>query len=888
MDGSALAYRSHFAFISNPLTNSRGMATGAVFGFTTTLLRLLEKEKPDHIAVVFDSPEPTFRHQEFPAYKATREKMPDEMADQLPYIRRVVEAMRIPFLAMPTFEADDIIGTLAKQAARKEIEVFMVTGDKDFLQLLGPGIRMYQMKKGGEIEILQEDAPMKRWGVPAKHVTDILALMGDSSDNVPGVPGIGEKTAMKLIQQFGSVEDLYASLDKVTPDKVREKLAANREQAELCKRLVTIHENVPVPIDVDDLELRSPDLPRLRELYQELDFHSLIDSLASVGGKTTEENSYVRVETEKDLEKLSRTLRGSKEFAFDTETTSLNELDAKPVGLSFSAAEGKAFFVPLHISGLSPATVWEHLKPILEDPKRPKGGQNTKYDCAVLKNVGINVQGVSFDTMVESYLLDPEARQHGLDALALRYLGIQKIPTAELIGKGESQISMLDVDVDRLTRYACEDADVTYRLHTLFTPQIEHQELKHLYQEVELPLIEVLGDMERTGIAVDTAKLKELSIRLTQRLEELTREIHKLAGEEFNIASPKQLGPILFEKLKIQENSGVRRVKKTKTGYATDQETLEAYISHPVVAKLIEHRNLSKLLSTYIESLPTLIHPKTGRIHTSFNQTVTATGRLSSSDPNLQNIPIRTDLGREIRRAFIPGEKGWKLFSADYSQIELRLLAHLAKDKTLIETFQRGDDVHRTTASLIFDVPLNKVTSELRSRAKAINFGVIYGMGPQRLARETGISMEEAKAFIEAYFEKYANVRAYLDSQIEKAKERGFVTTLLGRRREIADIRSSNPRFASNAERIAVNTPIQGSAADLIKVAMVRIHRSLKEKPLRARMLIQVHDELVFEVHPDDVSSLTALVRKEMENAIELIVPIVVDVGVGDNWADAH
>ncbi|MFH1017887.1 MAG: DNA polymerase I [Pseudomonadota bacterium] len=890
MDGSALAYRSHFAFSSNPLTNSRGMSTSAVYGFTMALLRILEKERPERIAVVFDSAEATFRHKQYKEYKATREKMPEELEDQLPYIQQVVEALRIPFLVLPTYEADDIIGTLATRAAAEGIETFMVTGDKDFLQIVGPKIKMYTLKKGGEPEVIGAEGAKAKWGIPPERVTDLMALMGDSSDNVPGVPGVGEKTATKLIQEFGSLDDLYRRLEEVQPEKLREKLRLHQDQARMCKDLVTLRLDAPIPVAVDGLKAVGPDIPRLRTLYQELDFHSLLEALPKSGPTPSPSaaRDYERVVTKKGLEDLVRILQKAPLISVDTETTGLHPADAKAIGISFCTVPGQAFFVPFAKTDLTEEEIWKALRPFLEDAGKPKGGQNVKYDRQVFANSGIDVRGITFDTMIESYLLDSSARQHNLDTISLKYLGIQKIPTSELIGKGKKQIPMLEADPERLAEYACEDADMAFRLHELFAPQIEHHGLGSLYRDVELPLTEVLGDMEKTGIAVDSAKLKELSVMLSGRLAELTAAIHKEAGEEFNINSPKQLGPILFEKLRIHEGLGIKRVKKTQTGYATDQETLEAYAEHPIVALLLEYRNLSKLFSTYVESLPALVHPATHRIHTSFNQTVTATGRLSSSDPNLQNIPIRTDLGKEIRKAFIPGEKGWRILSADYSQIELRILAHLSDDPNLVETFRRKDDVHRRTASLIFGVPLDQVDSALRGRAKTINFGVLYGMGPQRLARETGIKLAEAKEFIEKYFEKYARVKRYLDSQIDQAREKGYVTTLLGRRREIPDISSPNPGLASNAERIALNTPIQGSAADLIKVAMVSIHRALKENNLKCRMLLQVHDELVFEVPEDEIEAARKLIRNGMESAMSLKVPIVVDVGVGANWAEAH
>lgn len=841
------------------------------------------------MAVIFDSPEKTFRHHEFPDYKATREKMPDEMADQIPYIRKISEAMRIPFIAVPTFEADDIIGTLVRRAETKEIDTFMVSGDKDFYQLLGPRTHLYQTKKGEESEILDEGAAQKKWGIPDRHVTDLLALMGDSSDNVPGVPGVGEKTASKLVQQFGSLENLYRHVDEVEPASLQTTLKEHRALAELSKRLVTIHTDVPVPLGVEELRPNGFDVPRLQALYDELDFHSLIGTLAGHGGERTDtsKEKYILINTRAKFLQFIEDLKKARSFAVDTETTGLHPADAEPIGLSFSFQTKSAYFVPLHSNELSRGEILETLRPILEDERSPKGGQNIKYDRTVLKNAGVRLRGIAFDTMLESYLLDPGG-EHGLDALALKHLGIEKIRTQELIGKGSRQISMAEVDLDRLSHYACEDADVTWRLHEKFYPRLQSQDLVRLYEDVELPLAAVLGDMERTGVAVDVTLLKTLSKKIAGRLTELTEKIYAMAGETFNINSPKQLGPLLFERLKIQETVGIKRIKKTKTGYATDQDTLETYAGHPIVALLLEYRNLSKLQSTYTENLPLLVHPKTGRIHTSFNQTVTATGRLSSSDPNLQNIPIRTDLGKEIRKAFIPGENGWKLLSADYSQIELRILAHLSGDKTLIETFKRNEDIHRRTAALVFCVPADQVTSELRGRAKAINFGIIYGMGPQRLARETGISMDEAKAFIEAYFAKYRNVKSFLDSMMEDARKKGYVTTLLGRRRNIPEISSNNPRLVSNAERIAVNTPIQGSAADLIKVAMVRIARTLERKKFRTRMLLQVHDELVFESPEDELQSVTAMVKEAMERAIELCVPIVVDVGAGANWAEAH
>ena len=892
IDGSALAYRSHFSFIRNPLVNSAGFTTSAIFGFSSSLMRLLKKENPEHIAVVFDTAEDTFRHEAYAEYKATREKMPDDMADQLPYVQDVVEAMRIPYLTKPGFEADDIIGTLARAAEKKDIKTYIVSGDKDFLQLVGPKTFLYNMKKANETEILGKEGPVKKWGIPPEHVIDFLALMGDSSDNVPGVPGVGEKTAGKLVQKFGSLEQIYDRIDEVTPPKLKDKLIENRELAELSKELVTIDVNVSLPVTVESLKREPFDVPRLKELFEEFEFQSLLSELPKEEeGKKTKSDTgrkYQLVNTKKKLEALEKKLKKAKAFAVDTETTSLSSIDAKIVGVSFSFKKNEAYYVPVDQKELSRKQVLETLKPILEDESRNKGGQNIKYDRLVFRNEGIELRGVTFDTMLESYLLESGHRNHSLDKLAQKHLGIEKIPTEDLIGKGKNQLSMLDVDTQKVSEYACEDADVTWQLHELFAPSIKKQKLTNLYENTELPLIEVLGDMEQRGIKLEAKKLDSISKGITKRLDKLRKEVYEEAGEEFNIGSPKQLGPILFEKLRIQDAVGMKRVKKTKTGYSTDQETLEKYTRHPIAALILEYRMLSKLQSTYVEALPSLIHPKTKRVHTSFNQTVAATGRLSSSHPNLQNIPIRSDLGLEIRKAFVPGEPGWKLISADYSQVELRILAHLSKDKTLIDTFKKDEDVHRRTAALIFGIEDQNVDKNLRSRAKAINFGVIYGMGPQRLARETGISMNEAKDFIAAYFDKYSSVKEYLESQVEYAQKHGYVRTILGRRRLIPDIDSSNPRLAANAERIATNTPIQGSAADLIKVAMVHIDHELKKKKLKTRMLLQVHDELVFEAPESELKTASEIIESGMKNAIPLDVPIKVDLGVGANWAEAH
>ncbi len=899
IDGSALAYRSYFGFIRQPLYTSSGMNTSAVYGFVTALFRLLDTESPELIAVAFDSPEPTFRHKEYEPYKATREKMPDEMSDQIPLIFKAVEAMRIPMLTLPGYEADDIIGTLAKRAEKAGFECYIYTGDKDFMQIVSDRVKIYNaFKKGGEPEVLGPAEVEAKFGAPPEKVVDVLALMGDSSDNVPGAPGVGEKTAVKLIQEYGSLEAVLEAAPNIKSKRVREGLLKGKELVELSKRLVTIDTNAPVDASIEDLHRQEPDHRALLELFKQLEFDSLVERVR--GGAARDEKRYVLVDDEKKRRHLVRLLKEADSFVFDIETTSLNPLEADIVGMSFAVREGEAFYIPTGLKtemqgSLFPAEeapafsdVLKPLAPLLEDPKKPKGGQNVKYDMLVLRRCGVDVKGVAFDTMVASYLVDPSLRQHNLDFLSLRYLDIKKIPTEELIGKGKNQISMADAPVEKVCEYACEDADMTLRLKGVLEPQLDEMGMRKLYEEVEIPLITVLAKMEETGIRLDKSILAEMSEELGAQLQELETRIHALAGEEFNINSPKQLGEVLFEKLELHKELGLKRVKKTKTGYSTDVSVLEQMAGHPLVDAVLEYRSLSKLKSTYVDALPQLVSPRTGRLHTSFNQTVTATGRLSSSDPNLQNIPVRTELGRRIRAAFVPQDDDHLLLSADYSQIELRVLAHLSRDEGLVDTFLQGEDVHRRTAALIFGLPPEEVQPDLRDRAKAINFGVIYGMGPQRLARETGISLQEAKDFIAAYFEKYPGIKKFTEEMVEQARRDGYVTTLLGRRRNLPEIHSSNRGLQVAAERMAVNTPIQGSAADIIKVAMVNLDRRLEKEKAPARLLLQVHDELVLETPQSEADAMAALVKEEMENAVELVIPLKVDVAFGRNWLEAH
>ncbi|MFW6107512.1 MAG: DNA polymerase I [bacterium] len=901
IDGTALAYRSYFAFIRNPLVNSKGQDTSAAFGFTSALLRLLEEEAPDRVAVVFDSSEPTARHEKFPDYKATREKMPEEMAGQLPLIDRVVEALGLTALQLPGYEADDVIGTLARRAEEAGWECYIVTGDKDFTQLVDERVRLYDiMKRGAEPEVVDRQAVEKKLGVPPEKVVDVLGLMGDSSDNIPGVPGIGPKTAVQLVETYGSLEAAVEHASEIKAKRVREGLEAKADEARLSKELVTLDTGVPVEFDAEGFGRREPDARRVLELFEELEFQSLMGKVEPPGDEQEDATAYRIVRSPKEFDALVARLEEAEELALDLETTSQSPMEAEIVGLSFAVREREAWYVPAYPQaplveegdGLFDRqasqleAILDRLRPVLENPGKAKGGQNIKYDAIVLANHGVELRGIAFDTMVESYLLAPAQRQHNLDLLALKHLNYKKIPTTDLIGKGKDQISMRQVPVEQVGPYACEDADIALRLHRIFVPQLRERGLEELYRQVEVPLVGVLADMERRGVRVDLELLAELSADFQERIDALAREIHELAGEEFNINSTQQLGAVLFEKMEIQKGRNVR-VRRTKTGYATSVGALEPYAEEPIVGRLLEYRTLTKLKNTYVDAFPQLVNPRTGKIHTSFNQTVTATGRLSSSEPNLQNIPIRTPLGRTIRQAFLPGEASRRLLTADYSQVELRILAHLCGDPQLTEAFRQGQDIHRRTASEIFGVPIDQVTSTQRSQAKAINFGIIYGMGPQRLARDTGISLDDAKAFIDRYFERYPRVKTFIDDTVLAAERDGAVQTLLGRQRPIPEIYSQQRNLRLAAERIAVNTPIQGTAADLIKVAMVRIHRRLADAHPQAWMILQVHDELVFDVPAEAVEAVGELVRREMEGAVELDVPLRVDLAAGTTWSKA-
>jgi DNA polymerase-1 len=874
VDGTALAYRSHFAFVANPLTNAKGQETSATFGYVRALLDILRKEKVDGMAVAFDVSRETFRKELYKEYKATREKAPEEMTAQFPWIREATEALGIPILERKGFEADDLIAAAAKRAEAAGYDVKIVTGDKDMLQLVSDRVHVWDPgKKTGPVEI-DADGVREKFGVPPDKITDLLGLMGDTSDNVPGVPKVGEKTAASLVREFGSLEEAIARAP-AKKGKVYENLIAFADQARLSKRLVTLRTD----LDVELPGLGKRDPARLRDLFLALDFNALLKEIGGGGGDPTSDEGYRTVRGGKELDELVRGIQGL--LVIDTETTSLDPFSAGIVGMSFSWALGEAAYVPWSAEALA------KLKPMLEDARIPKAAQNAKFDLQVLRTHGVEVAGLEFDTMVASYLLDPGRGVHNLDALALRYLNVRKTATEELIGKGAEAISMADVPEEKVARYAAEDADCTYRLVQVFRPRLEEDGLLPLFRDVEMPLVLVLLDMERAGVRVDPGYLKELSREFEDMAFKVEREIREIAGEEVNLNSPKQLGPLLFEKLEIQK--GTRRpVKRTRTGaYATDADTLDAFAAHPIVAKLLDYREVTKLRSTYVDALPGMIHPSDGRIHSSFNQTVAATGRLSSENPNLQNIPIRTEIGRRIRRAFIADE-GCLLLSADYSQIELRLMAHLSGDPALCDVYRKGGDIHAETASRMFKLPLSEVTRVQRGSAKAINFGILYGMGPQRLARDLKIPMDEAREFLDRYFREFPGVREFQRQAVEKARHEGFVTTLLGRRRAIPEIVSDEPAVRANAENMAKNTPVQGTAADLIKVAMVRIRRRLLDEGFRARMILQVHDELVFEAPDGEIDRLVPLVRGEMEGALALKVPIVAELGTGRTWLDAH
>jgi DNA polymerase-1 len=886
VDGSSFIFRAYYAI--RPLSTSTGLPTNAVYGFVTMILKLLRERQPTHFIIAFDTPRPSFRKELYAEYKANRPPPPEDLVPQFDLVREVVRAFRLPAVEVEGFEADDVIGTLSGRAVRRGYDVFIVGSDKDLLQLVTHEVRLLDTMKDQEMgpaEVRQ------RFGVDPDKVIEILGLAGDASDNIPGVPGIGEKTAAQLIQKYGSIEELLGHIDEVPGEKRRENLRRFGEQARLSRQLAVIRTDVPLGVDLESLGLGAPDAPSLSALLTKLEFHSLLKDLdlgEAPASSPIDRQKYRTILSEPELEDVVALCRRSGGFAVDTETTSVDPMRADLVGISLSWAPGEACYLPVGHRYLgAPAQlpaerVLRALRPLLEDPALPKYGQNIKYDYLVLRRAGATVHPIAMDTMVAAYLLDPGKQSYRLEELSREYLGHQMITYAEVAGRGKTQIGFDQVEVETATRYSAEDADVTFRLARQLGPQIQEAGLEPLLREVELPLVRVLALMERHGVKVDTAILGILSRRFAEIARGAERRIFEIAGVEFNVNSPKQLQEILFGKL------GLRPVKKTLTGYSTDSDVLEELaLVHPLPRQILEYRSVTKLKSTYVDALPTLVNPETGRIHTSYNQAVAATGRLSSSDPNLQNIPVRTELGREIRRAFV-AEPGNLLCSADYSQIELRILAHASGDPTLADAFERGDDIHSRTAAEVFGVTLAEVTPALRTNAKAINFGILYGMGAFRLARELSIPQKQAQAYIDSYFARLPGIKAYVEGALEAARRDCFVRTHLGRRRFLPDLASKNRVLRAAAERIAINTPIQGSAADLIKVAMVEIQKTLEERGLAARMILQVHDELVFEAPEAELKDLAELVRQGMEGVAVLRVPLKVDLRTGRNWAEAH
>ncbi len=915
LDAYALIYRSYYAFIKNPRINSKGLNTSAIMGFLNTLQEVLTKEHPTHLGVAFDPHGPTFRSEAYPAYKAQREATPEDIRQSVPIIKQILQAWNIPILEAEGYEADDVIGTLATKAGQAGIETYMLTPDKDYGQLVTQNVRMYRPRHGGGYEVMGPDEVMAKYQIPSTHaVIDLLALMGDSADNFPGCPGVGEKTAVKLINDFGTVEELISRSAEIK-GKLREKVEQHIEDIRLSKFLATIKTDVPIQLDMQQLKVSEPNEAELGKIFEELELKTLatkilkktetkqkpvnaqLDLFAENAPTGTEEvkfssfeslktvpHDYQLIDSEEEMIKLYDFLRTKQFFVLDTETTSTSAIDAELVGLSFSAEEHKAFYVPIPAEREEALRIVNIFKPLYEDPKILKVGQNLKYDLEVLHNYNVTLDGQMWDTMIAHYLIQPELR-HNMDYMAEVYLHYKTIHIDELIGpKGKNQKSMRDLSPTLVYEYACEDADITLQLKNKLEPELKKNDCEDLFYNIEMPLMPVLAEMEMNGVCLDTDSLAETSKQFTQRMNEIEQHIYELAGEHFNIASPKQVGEILFDKLKI-----VEKAKKTKTGqYVTSEEVLQQLKNkHEIVADILQHRGLKKLIGTYIDALPKLINPRTGHIHTSFNQTITATGRLSSSDPNLQNIPIRGEDGKEIRKAFIP-EPGCLFFSADYSQIELRVMAHLSQDEHMIEVFREGKDLHAATAANIYKKPISEVTRDERTKSKRANFGIIYGITVFGLAERLDIPREEAKMLIDGYFDTFPQVHDYMEKSKEIARQQGYVTTLFGRRRYLPDIHSANSVVRGFAERNAINAPIQGTAADIIKVAMIRIHQRFKKENIKSKMILQVHDELNFSVYPEEKEQVEHIVLEEMQNAFHMAVPLVADSGFGENWLEAH
>ncbi|MDR1557792.1 MAG: DNA polymerase I [Tannerellaceae bacterium] len=916
IDAYALIYRSYYAFIKAPRINSKGKNTSAIFGFVNSLEDVLKRENPTHIAVCFDPPGPTFRHEIYEQYKAQREETPEVIRESTPIIKEIIQAYNIPILEAPHYEADDVIGTIARQAEQQGFDVYMMTPDKDYGQLVSDHIFVYRPKYGGGYETMGIKEILEKFSITSvEQVIDLLGLMGDASDNIPGCPGVGEKTATKLLREFGSVENLLSNTDKLK-GSLKNKIEENAEQIRFSKYLATIITDAPITFHVEKCTLEKPNEKKLTELYTELEFRTFLNKLTGekktattqtpIQGnlfaqfeieepKTIEKSGFATIDTtphsysiaatEEEQIDLAKFLARQQTFAFDTETDSIDPLKANLVGMSFAIRENEAWYVPVPADSQEAIRTISHFSPTLQNTGIMKIGQNIKFDILVLRKYGLRLAGPLFDTMIAHYLLNPELR-HGMDYLAETYLKYQTVHIGELIGpKGKNQLSMRDVELKKIAEYAAEDADITLRLKNTFEPELKKQGVESLFYDMEMPLVYVLADMEEAGVNLDTSALRQSSETLSAELLRLEQEIYLLAGTDFNINSTKQVGEILFERLKIEEKS-----KKTKTGsYSTSEDILEKLrTKHPIIAKLLAYRGIKKLLSTYIDALPELINPITGKIHTSFNQTVTATGRLSSTNPNLQNIPIRDDMGREIRKAFIPDNDDCLFFSADYSQIELRIMAHLSNDENMINAFRSGEDIHAATAAKIYNTPLSDVSKDMRRKAKTANFGIIYGISVFGLAERLSIARSESKELIDGYFLTYPRVKEYTEKSIEVAKEKGYVETIFKRKRFLPDIYSNNAIVRGYAERNAINAPIQGSAADIIKMAMINIHRRFEAEQLKSKMILQVHDELNFNVYKEETEKVKQIVIEEMEAVISLQVPLIADYGEGSNWLEAH
>ena len=914
LDAYALIFRSYYALIRAPRINSKGLNTSAIMGFVNTLNEIITKENPDYLGVAFDL-DKTFRHEAYPAYKAQRDATPEDIKLSVPYIKDILRAFNIPILEVSGFEADDVIGTIAVKAGAQGIQTYMLTPDKDYGQLVRENVFMYRPRHGGGYEILGTKDIAEKYGIQShEQVIDLLALMGDSADNFPGCPGVGEKTAAKLINEFGSVDNLLANTDKLK-GKMKEKVEGAVEDIKMSKFLATIRTDVPLDLDLEKLKLEKPDEEKLTKIFEELEFKTLANKILNKGkevkrkvnqeldlfavneadGQESSENSsfeslktiaheYKLIENEEDAQKICDYFLTKQILSLDTETTSTHAIDAELVGLSFATEENKAFYVAIPAEREQALKFVEIFKPLYENENILKIGQNIKYDMEVLANYGVELKGKLFDTMIAHYLIQPELH-HNMDYLAETLLNYKTVHIEELIGpKGKNQKSMREVDPNQVCEYAAEDADVTLKLYHVLEPKLKENNLETLFWDIEMPLVPVLADMEMSGVLLDTKALKETSDIFNKRMNEYEEKIYEQAGEKFNISSPKQVGEILFGKMKIME-----KPKKTRTGqYVTSEEVLQTLKSKaPIVEDILNYRGMKKLLSTYVDSLPTLINPRTGHIHTSFNQALTATGRLSSSDPNLQNIPVRTDDGKEIRKCFIP-EPGCKFFSADYSQIELRIMAHLSGDENMIEAFRSGFDIHKATAAKIWKEQMDDVTDSQRKKAKQANFGIIYGITTYGLAQRMEIPNGEAKEIIDGYFATFPKVKEYMEKAKETARQKGYAETIFGRRRYLPDINSANGTVRGFAERNAINAPIQGSEADVIKVAMVKIWNRFKKENIRSKMILQVHDELNFSVYPEEAEKVEKIVMEEMENAYKLQVPLVADAGWGNNWLEAH